>query len=201
MNETNDRETVNGWAYHVDPNGAVEATSPNGERHVFANWNTFWEAAHGQKNGSGGKTFAKVLAGVIVGIIVLYLVLYLVGHYGGSETSTSSSPPPAAVGNAQTMISETGCPSHYSEDKKADLFNAGYKNRVTTATGQIVKIDGGEVLLKILPTTLTYDLQVNLRNKSEGYSLQQGQVLTVRFMSRSAGGCFLPFSGDGGVIQ
>ena len=102
MKETTNRETLNGWAYYVDPSGAVEATSTNGERRAFPNWSTFWEAAHGQKKGGRGKAFAKILASVVAGIIVIG---YLVGHYGGSETSTSSSPPAVEQGSETSTSS------------------------------------------------------------------------------------------------
>ena len=104
MKETTNRETLNGWAYHVEFSGAVEATSPNGERRAFPNWSTFWEAAHGQKKGGRGKAFAKILASVVTGIIVIG---YLVGRYGGSETSTSSSPPAAVEQGSETSTSSS----------------------------------------------------------------------------------------------
>jgi len=197
-------DTLNGWKFQFKKNGAVEALDPISGRHRnFPDWSSFWNAAHGRQGGGMiGKTLTIALACIVGGIIATF---FFVVEFDGSKSSTSSpstsSQPAIAIGNAQTMINDTGCPSHYSEDKKADLFNAGYRNRVTTATGQITKIEGGQVLLKILSSTLTYDLEVNLRDKSRGYNLQQGQVVTMRFIPRRAGGCFLPFDGNDGVIQ
>ena len=48
--------------------------------------------------------------------------------------------------------------------------------------------------------TLTFDLVVEFKNAKETYDLEKGQRLSVAFIMRMAGGCFLPYRGDNGQI-
>jgi hypothetical protein len=98
------------------------------------------------------------------------------------------------------MLADTGCDSRYSDDKKADLFQASYKNREMTVTGEITSLSSGKLALKVLPSTLTSDVRVVLRDPRAGYDLQKGQRVTIRFVVNIAGGCILDYSGDQGVI-
>ncbi len=98
------------------------------------------------------------------------------------------------------MLGETGCDSKYSEDKKADIFESKYKDKQMTVNGAVSKASGGEVLIKVLPTTLTYDVRVTLNDPKSAYDLQKDQRVSVRFTVRRAGGCILPYSGDQGVL-
>ena len=98
------------------------------------------------------------------------------------------------------MISETGCESRYSEDKKDDLFASNYEDRTMTVTGEVAYISGGQVGIKVLPSTLTYDVLIELSDANAAYDLEKEQRLSVSFKMRSAGGCFLPYSGDEGII-
>ena len=99
------------------------------------------------------------------------------------------------------MLGETGCASKYSDEKKADIFEAKYKDKQMTVNGVISKVSAGEVLIKVLRSTLTYDVGVTLTDPKSAYDLQKDQRITVRFTVRSAGGCILPFSGDQGVLM
>jgi hypothetical protein len=42
----------------------------------------------------------------------------------------------------------------------------------------------------------TQDLMVKFADKKTGYDLKKDVTVTVKFVMRNAGGCFLPFSGD-----
>lgn len=105
------------------------------------------------------------------------------------------------VGNedARDLLAMTGCNSRYSDDKKSDLFGR-FKGRQMTATGRVVSVDHGEVALKLLPSTLTYDLQVQMRDSRSVYDLERGQFLTVQFRMLTQGGCVLPYGGDQGTV-
>jgi len=98
------------------------------------------------------------------------------------------------------MVAETGCASDYSDDKKADIFNANYKGREMTATGQIATLSSEKLSLKVLPSTMTFDIQVKLRDPKAGYDLEKGQRVTVKFIVTYHGGCFLSYSGEQGEI-
>ena len=98
------------------------------------------------------------------------------------------------------MVAETGCDSRYSEDKKDDLFASLYEGKRMTVTGEVGYVSGGEVGIKVFPSTLTYDVLVELTDPNAAYDLEKEQRISVSFTMQSAGGCFLPFSGDEGVI-
>ncbi len=42
----------------------------------------------------------------------------------------------------------------------------------------------------------TQDLQVDFADKRAGYNLTKGDFITVKFVMKTTGGCFLPFSGE-----
>jgi len=91
-----------------------------------------------------------------------------------------------------TLVAETGCDSAYSEQKKADKF-APFKNKAVIVTGEIAKVDDdGDIDLKMLSKTFTYDLRVTPKNRQDSYDLEKGEIVTVAFIMRRAGGCFLP---------
>jgi hypothetical protein len=105
-------------------------------------------------------------------------------------------------GNAgfTAMRAETGCGSKYSDEKKADLFEAKYKDKQMMVTGVISSVSGGEVLIRVPPRTFSYDVRVTLSDPKSAYDLQKDQRVTVRFTVRRAGGCVLPYGGDQGVL-
>jgi hypothetical protein len=62
-------------------------------------------------------------------------------------------------------------------------------------------IKGGQVGLIAQPSTLTYDVLVQFDNPQDTYDLQKDEVITITFIMKRAGGCFLPYSGEHGVIS
>lgn len=96
--------------------------------------------------------------------------------------------------------SEVGCASKYSDQKKEDIFEGEFKNRWMVWTGVVVLADADDVSLNV-DGIGTQDLQVDFLDKGAGYNLKKGQKVKVRFLMTSAGGCFLPFSGDYAVID
>ncbi|KWT03293.1 hypothetical protein AL046_28415 [Pseudomonas syringae pv. avii] len=81
-----------------------------------------------------------------------------------------------------------------NNQKKDDIFKAKYKDHWMTWSGQIVLLESDEVSLNI-DRVGTQDLKVEFADKAAGYNLAKGGELKVRFLMKSAGGCFLPFSG------
>lgn len=130
----------------------------------------------------------------------------LKGLIDGPATSTSSSAsqyssaPAAAPASPDSPLSyeqanaEVGCKSTFSDQKKDDIFKAKYKDRWMTWSGKIVLLESDEVSLNV-DHIGTQDLKVEFADKQAGYNLSKGSELKVRFLMRSAGGCFLPFSG------
>jgi hypothetical protein len=103
--------------------------------------------------------------------------------------------------NFAGMLADTGCNSKYSDDKKADLFASKYQNREMIVTGEIASLNKGDVGLKVLRDTFTYDIAITLRDAKAAYDLEKGQRVTVQFTVDSAGGCILPYEGKNGIIQ
>jgi hypothetical protein len=105
-----------------------------------------------------------------------------------------------ATTSVADVVRDLGCNTKYSKEKAANVFDTKYKNKMMTAKGVLEVNDNGTLGLKLLNTTLTYDLQIYLSDKNQAYNVEKGQVVAVRFTMKRSGGCFLPFSGDHGVI-
>jgi len=98
-----------------------------------------------------------------------------------------------------TVDSYVGCKSKLSDDKKEDIFNTNFKNHWMTWAGEVVLAEADNASLNI-DGRGTQDLQVDFNDKRAGYDLVKGSRIKVQFLMKSAGGCFLPFSGKYGTI-
>jgi hypothetical protein len=110
---------------------------------------------------------------------------------------------PAKAGINDTfyqMMSDTGCKSRFSDEKKADLYAAKYRGKRMTVKGEIEVIKGDHIDLKVLPDTFTFDIQIKMRDPKLTYDLEKGELVTVSFDVSYQGGCFLSFSGENGVL-
>ena len=116
-------------------------------------------------------------------------------------TTTLSGSAFAAPISTTSMIGEIGCKTRYSEEKAADVFTNKYKGQRAVAEGVIVKLDKGKVYLKLLSATLSYDIDVELRDQKATYDMEKGQRIAVEFTVNGHGGCFLPFGGNDGTVQ
>jgi len=128
---------------------------------------------------------------------MMIMAVVLVALSGCSSEDPSSYPNSSA--SYQELNSEVGCDSKYSDDKKDDIFKSRYKNHWMTWSGEVVLADADDASLNI-DGKGTQDLQVDFADKRAGYNLTKGNVITVRFVMKHAGGCFLPFSGDYATI-
>lgn len=99
----------------------------------------------------------------------------------------------------EELNSEVGCDSKYSDDKRDDIFNSQYKDHWMTLSGEVVLAEADNASLNI-DGKGTQDLRVDFADKQAGYDLTKGNVITVKFVMKNAGGCFLPFSGDNASI-
>lgn len=150
----------------------------------------------------------------VIGFI--WLVIFLLSFVGRSVTdhntqnavptpsSTATTVAPAQRQEArypesgvtyEAVNAEIGCGSKYSDEKKEDIFNTKYRNQWMTWRGKIELLEQDEVSLNV-DGLGTQDLQVDFADKKAGYDLVKGEKITVRFLMKSAGGCFLPFSGE-----
>ncbi|NCT79880.1 zinc ribbon domain-containing protein [Pseudomonas stutzeri] len=124
---------------------------------------------------------------------------------------TSSSAPASASSQSEPSYIDShasydevdrlvGCASTFSDDKKDDIFNDRFRNRWMTWSGRIELVEADSASLNIDGQGLQ-DLSVDFQDKRAGYDLQKGQVITVRFLMKSAGGCFLPYSGERATLR
>jgi hypothetical protein len=98
------------------------------------------------------------------------------------------------------MLAETGCKSKYSDDKKADIYASRWKGKQMTVVGEIATLKDGNVSIKVLRSTLTFDIVVEMQNKRDAYDLEKDQRVTLTFNVSSHGGCFLSYHGSNGVV-
>jgi hypothetical protein len=189
-------DLVNGWQYRLENAGVISAVDPNGQQHSFSDWTAFWRAAHGQAATPGvGRTVAWIVGG---GVFFVILIFFLA--HDTHQSPPAPREPEVAAGRGEDMVANLGCSGKWSDDKKNAIFDADYKDRLTTVTGTISTVGSGEVNLKVLPSTLTSDVHLKMANASDTYDLVKDQTITIRFVPTTIGGCFLGFRGKDGVI-
>jgi hypothetical protein len=86
--------------------------------------------------------------------------------------------PALAQANAEfrRMIADTGCDNRYSDDKRADLFTTQYRGKPMTVTGEIATVSSGNVSLRVLPGTRTFDIRIDLRDSRAAYDLERASA-------------------------
>ena len=159
----------------------------------------------------------KKKTSVLTWLVTVILILWVIGYVSQLSTPPAPAPAPANVKNAPNRSDnaqkaatpslaystasyaevdrEVGCSSTYSDNKKEDIFNTKYKNHIMTWSGEVVLAESTEASLNV-DGKGTQDLSVTFLDKQAGYNLEKGKVISVTFVMRRAGGCFLPFSGD-----
>ena len=90
---------------------------------------------------------------------------------------------------------DIGCKSRDSEQKKDDKFESNYRNHWMTWSGVVMLPESDNVNLNV-DRFGTQDLQVYFADSNAGYNLREGDVITVRFVMKNLGGCFLPYRGS-----
>ena len=90
---------------------------------------------------------------------------------------------------------EVGCFSKYSKEKKNDIFNSKYKNHWMTWRGEVWTAKSDSVTMDVNNFGID-DLSVDFEKQGAGYDLLEGQTITVQFLMKSPGGCFLNFEGE-----
>lgn len=147
--------------------------------------------------------FRKLIIGLFWGFVGLSVLGLIVGdpnNQTNTQTSQKKTTYPESSATFDEVDSAVGCASKYSDDKKDDIFNAEYRNTWMTWRGEIVLVEAGEASLNI-DGVGTQDLAIDFADENAGYDLKKGEFITVRFLMKSAGGCFLPFSGEQAVIN
>lgn len=144
--------------------------------------------------------FRKLVIICFWGIVALTVIGVMIGESDKTGSSTSNKLPEYGYSSAsyREVDGQVGCKSKYSDDKKDDLFKELYLNNWMTWKGRVVLLEAGKVSIDL--DGGTQDLSVKFEDPNAGYNLSKGTLLEVQFVMRSAGGCFLPFSGDKGIV-
>lgn len=90
---------------------------------------------------------------------------------------------------------EIGCLSKYSEAKKVDIFQRDFYLKWMQWEGEVLYSDADNASLN-LDNGAGSDLKVYFSKDNAGYHLEKGDVIRVRFLLASPGGCFSPFVGE-----
>lgn len=148
------------------------------------------------KCGSPIKKKMTISQWVFVALFALAGVAFLNARHNPSESAQY----PVSNATYSDVTSKTGCESKYSDAKKTDIFNSEYKNHWFTWNGVVELADASSVSLNLDGKGIQ-DLMVEFEDSSAGYNLNKGSVITVKFLMKTSGGCFLPYSGVGGRIM
>lgn len=130
---------------------------------------------------------------------VIWTIFAAILFFACGPPEDPSSYPESSATYAQ-VNGEVGCDSKFSDDKKDDLFRSKYRNHWMTWAGEVVLAEADEASLNI-DRVGTQDLQVDFANPKAGYDLTKGATISVHFVMKTAGGCFLPFSGTHAEIR
>ncbi len=144
----------------------------------------------------------KFLGIVLVALIIIWLLFSMGDTPSVDEINATNKVqlvPIVSSADFSKVEADTGCSSKYSEEKKRSLFREMYVNKQFTWTGKVVRSDKGNLWLN-MGNALIGDLIVTLLDKSQGYGLSNGDIITVQFILDSSGGCFLPFKGEYGIV-
>lgn len=90
---------------------------------------------------------------------------------------------------------QTGCDSKFIDQKRDDIFNSQYKDRWMTWEGKVYHAESESVSLDMNDMGI-HELQADFSDPKAGYDTLIGSVIKVKFVLRSQGGCFLPFTGN-----
>lgn len=126
-------------------------------------------------------------------ICVLGVYIFVFNFLTGCNDSSSTYPECSL--SYDEIENEVGGHSNFSDDKKEDLFNTKYKNHWFTWEGVVVLAKANEASINI-DDFGTQDLRVDFADSKAGYNLTIGDRIKVRFLMKSLGGSFLPFSGE-----
>ena len=132
--------------------------------------------------------YKKILAAVLLSVVIE-------GH-----SSEDPSAYPNSRATYEELNAEVGCGSKYSDDKKNDIFESSYKNHWMTWTGEVLLAKSNRAGLNLDGKGIQ-DVSVKFADEKAGYDLVKGNNITVRFVMKRAGGCFLSFFGDYATIE
>ena len=151
---------------------------------------------YGKSTARNSMKALTILSGII---IVLSIIWLLFPKEDIKVIPIVEISPVISNANFHEVEADTGCSSKYSEEKKRSLFREMYVNKQFTWTGKVVRSDMGNLWLN-MSDALIGDLIVTLSDKRQGDVLDHGDIVTIKFILDSAGGCFLPFKGESGIV-
>lgn len=127
----------------------------------------------------------------------MFALLFLTTSVGCSSEDPTKYP--SSIASYAQLNDEVGCDSKYVDEKKNDIFNSAYLNHWMTWKGQVFLAEANELYLNLDGKGIQ-DLHVTFYDSMGGYDLLKNQIITVKFLMKSAGGCILPFEGTQAII-
>lgn len=104
---------------------------------------------------------------------------------------------PYSLISYQEFAQEVGCGNPYTTEHAKDIFNAKYRGHMFTWKGKVLEPKADSVVLDMNGHILASKKHVRLKfaEKGAGYYLKKNDVITVKFLIKNRGGCFLPVQG------
>lgn len=106
---------------------------------------------------------------------------------------------PLSSSSYDELNHNVGCESKFVEEKKSDIFKSNYLNHWMIWKGQILTASSEDASLNLDGKGIQ-DLHISFADSKGGYDLLQYQIVSVKFLMKSAGGCILPFEGTMAVV-
>ena len=105
---------------------------------------------------------------------------------------------PQSLISYQEFVQEVGCDSPHTTEHAKDIFNTKYRDHVLTWTGKVLEPKAESVVLDINghPIASKSHVRLKVAEKGAGYYLKKNDVITVWFLIKNRGGCFLPVQGE-----
>ena len=128
---------------------------------------------------------------------MMFVLLFATASVGCSSEDPTKYPSSSAT--YAKLNEEVGCDSKFVDDKKNDIFNSNYVNHWMTWKGQVFSAEANELSLNLDGKGIQ-DLHVIFADSKGGYDVLKDEIVTVKFVMKSAGGCILPFEGTQAVI-
>jgi hypothetical protein len=128
---------------------------------------------------------------------IIFAILIATASVGCTKEDTTKYPSSSA--SYDKLNEDIGCDSKFVDEKKRDIFNASYFNHWMTWKGQVFTAEANEASLNLDGKGIQ-DLHVIFADSKGGYDVLKDQIITVKFVMKSAGGCILPFEGTQAII-
>ncbi|WP_137297613.1 hypothetical protein [Psychromonas sp. SP041] len=96
------------------------------------------------------------------------------------------------------ILSEVGCNSNFSEQKRLDIFKEKYQGKWVNWSGVISSATNSTVLVNGKSSS---GFSVEFKEQNAGYDLMTNEPISLTFKLATQGNCDIPFTGHNGYIE